>query len=186
MACATIHLAIAKKYLENHKNLDYEQFIAGTLYPDAADNNDESHYTNKDRGNNNVSHVRSKVNLYAFLEEHHHLNDFELGWFMHLVTDYLFFEECFTEEYLLKNSYEKFCQDLYFAYSCLNLYLSEKYSITAEDYKSYPSELYPGIPYQECILSKNMINDFIVRVSSLDINSYMKKIKKLKKNIKPY
>lgn len=81
MACATIHLAIAKKYLENHKKLDYEKVIAGTLYPDAVEDKDESHYTDINRGNDNVSHVRSKVNLYAFLEEHQKLNDFELGYF---------------------------------------------------------------------------------------------------------
>ena len=33
------------------------------------------------------------------------LDDFELGWFLHLVTDYLFFDECFSKEYLLENSY---------------------------------------------------------------------------------
>ena len=109
MACATIHLAVAKKYLEEHKELNYDKVIAGTLYPDAASNNDESHYTNKSRESDNVSHVRGKVNLYAFLKEHEILNEFELGWFLHLVTDYLFFKECFSDEYLLNNSYEDFC-----------------------------------------------------------------------------
>ena len=89
MACATIHLA------------------------DATNNNDESHYTDVNRGRDNVSHVRGKVNLYLFLKNHEILNDFELGWFLHLITDYLFFEECFSTDYLLQNSYEQFCKDLY-------------------------------------------------------------------------
>ena len=117
MACATIHLAIAKKYLETHTTLNYRDIIAGTLYPDAVDNNDESHYTDLNRDDDNVSHVRGKVNLYSFLQDHEYLNDFELGWFLHLITDYLFFEECFDTEYLLENSYEQFCKDLYFASS---------------------------------------------------------------------
>lgn len=185
MACATIHLAIAKKYLENHKDLNYEKVIAGTLYPDAVENNDKSHYTDINRGNDNVSHVRGKVNLYAFLKEHESLNDFELGWFLHLVTDYLFFEECFTEEYLLNNSYKDFCKDLYFAYDRLHLYLSEKYHITKDDYKDYPSEYYPGIPYEDCILSKEMIDTFIEKVSNIDLDKYINKIKKRQNNIKP-
>lgn len=185
MACATIHLAIAKQYLKKHKEINYDKFIAGTLYPDAAEDNDLSHYTNKNRGKDNVSHVRGKVNLYSFLSNHNNLDDFELGWFLHLITDYLFFEECFTTEYLLKNSYESFCKDLYFAYSCLNTYLSEKYQIVEEDYKSYPSELYPGITYQECILPQNLINNFIKRVSSINIDNYIIKIKETKANIKP-
>lgn len=185
MACATIHLAIAKKYFETHTTLNYKDVIAGTLYPDAADNNDESHYTNLNRGNDNVSHVRGKVNLYSFLKDHEHLNDFELGCFLHLITDYLFFEECFNTEYLLENSYEQFCKDLYFAYSHLNLYLSEKYNITEDDYMNYPSEYYSGVPYEECILPRDLIDAFIDRVSSIDLEKYIGKIQKIKSNVKP-
>lgn len=185
MACATVHLAIAKKYLDKNNNINYEEFMAGTLYPDAATDNDKTHYTDLNRGKDNVSHVRGKVNLSAFLDCHESLSDFELGWFLHLVTDYLFFEECFTTEYLLNNSYEKFCQDLYFAYSCLNSYLTEKYDIKDTDYKNYPSENYPGIPYEDCLLSKEMIDDFIERVSSIDLKDYIMQIKENKKNIKP-
>ena len=185
MACATIHLAIAKKYLEKHTTLNYRDVIAGTLYPDAADNNDESHYTNLNRGNDNVSHVRGKVNLYSFLKDHEYLNDFELGWFLHLITDYLFFEECFDTEYLLENSYEQFCKDLYFAYNHLNLYLSEKYNITEDDYIDYLSEYHSGVPYEECILSRDLIDTFINRVSSIDLEKYIKKIHKIRSNVKP-
>lgn len=104
---------------------------------------------------------------------------------MHLVTDYLFFEECFTTEYLLQSSYEEFCNDLYFAYDCLNLYLSEKYKITKDDYKNYPSEYYSGTNYKKCILSKNRIDAFINRVSFINMDNYIVKIKESMKNIKP-
>lgn len=127
MASSAIHLAVAKSYLKKNPNLNCKDVIAGTLYPDAIDDNDKSHYTDINRGQDNVSHIRSKVNLYSFLLEHDKLNDFEVGWFLHLITDYLFFEECFTTEYLLNNSYETFCKELYFAYDCLTNYLSEKY-----------------------------------------------------------
>jgi len=70
MACSTIHLAVAKQYLEKHQQFNYEKVIAGTLSPDASSNNDLSHYTALNRGSDNVSHVRGKVNLYAFLKEH--------------------------------------------------------------------------------------------------------------------
>ena len=88
MASATIHLAIAKKYLEKHNELDYEKVIAGTLYPDATEDSDKSHYTDINRGKDNISHVRgkdnlshvrSKVNLYKFLNENESLDEFKLG-----------------------------------------------------------------------------------------------------------
>lgn len=74
---------------------------------------------------------------------------------------------------------------MYFAYNHLNLYLSEKYHIIENDYKDYPSEYYPGKPYEECILPKEMIDNFITRVSNIDLDKYIKKIEKYKKNIKP-
>lgn len=185
MACATIHLAIAKKYIENHKELDYKNFIAGTLYPDAASNNDKAHFTEKERGCGLVSHVRSKVNMYHFLEKHKTLDAFELEWFLHLVPGYLFFLECFTEEYLKTKTYQEFCQELYHAYDYINLYMEEKYGITKEDYEAYPSEYYPGIPYEECILPKEMVDVFIKRVSEINLPLYISKIKEAKKNCKP-
>jgi len=185
MACSTIHLAIAKKYLQKHKELNYERVLAGTLYPDAVKDNDKSHYTSINRGSDNVSHVRGKVNLYAFLKEHRSLDDFELGWFLHLITDYLFFEECFSEEYLLSNSYEDFCKDLYFAYDHLNLYVSEKYNITKNDYKDYPSEYYIGSLYEDCILSKETVDTFISKVASIDLDKYIKMIEIHQNNVKP-
>lgn len=154
MASSAIHLAVAKKYYERNNIYDYDNFIAGSLYPDAADDKNQAHYTDSNRGTNNVSYLQSKVNLYSFLKGRKELNDFELGWFLHLVTDYLFFDECFSKEYLLENSYEKFREDLYFAYNCLEKYVSDKYNIDKNDYKSYPSEYYPGFEYKECILSK--------------------------------
>ncbi len=185
MACAAIHLAIAKKYLEKNPKINKDDFIAGTLYPDADMDNDKTHYTDKKRGNDNVSHVRGKVNLFAFLEEHDSINDFEMGWFLHLIGDYLFFEECFSEEYLLSISYEQFCKELYHAYYCINGYLEEKFALGREYYKAYPDAYYPGIVWEENILSKELVDSFIDRVSSIDMDKYIEKIKQNKNNIKP-
>lgn len=185
MASLTIHLAIAKKYFEKNNILNYEKFIAGSLYPDALDNKDQTHYTDSNRGNDNISYIRTKVNLYSFLKERKELDDFELGWFLHLATDYLFFEECFSTQYLLENNCKKFWEDLYFAYDCLDTYISDKYNVTKEDYSSYPSIYRHGTEYKECILTKEMIDKFIERVSSININEYIKLIKTVKGNIKP-
>ncbi len=185
MACMSLHLAIAKQYLENHKTLSAREVIKGTIYPDSIKGDDKTHYTNPFRGCDNVSHVKGKVNLYAFLKEHESLNAFELGWFLHLVTDYLFFQECFTEEYLLSRTYQEFCTELYHTYSFVNLYMEEKYNITKEDFKDYPSEYYPGIFYEDCILSKERIDTFIKRVSSIDLFTYIVKIRNRKENCKP-
>ncbi len=74
---------------------------------------------------------------------------------------------------------------MYFAYDHLNLYLSEKYNITKDGYMDYPSEYYSGVPYEECILSRDLIDTFINRVGSIDIKKYIRKIQKIKSNVKP-
>lgn len=40
MASSAIHLAVAKKYFEKNNILNYEKFIAGSLYPDASNDKD--------------------------------------------------------------------------------------------------------------------------------------------------
>lgn len=93
MASSAMHLAVTKKCLEKNKdkNFDYKKIIAGILYPDVTNDKDKTHYTMANRGDNNVTHLASKVDLYAFLKEHEVLDSFELGWFIHLIADYLFF-----------------------------------------------------------------------------------------------
>lgn len=177
MASAAMHVAIAKKYLEQHNNLNYEEVIRGTSYPDAETNSIELHYPKSYIIGKSAISVYNKVYLPTFLEEHETLNDFEIGWFLHLVTDYLFFQECFTSDYLKNKSTEKFCKELYHAYDCLDFYLFTKYHITIDDFKEYPSEYYPGIPYEDCILPKEMVDSFIKRVSSIDLEKYILKIK---------
>ena len=63
----------------------------------------------------------------------------------------------------------------------LDSYLSSKYHITKED---YPSEYYPGKVYEDCILPKEMIDEFINRASIIDLDKYTKKIGKYQSNIK--
>lgn len=187
MASAPIHLAISKKYLERVKeSFDYKKVMEGTLYPDTVKDKNVSHYADiEKRGKDNISHLSGKVNLFSFLQEHSVSDSFELGWFLHLVTDYLFFDECFTYNYLTTHSYEEFRKDLYFAYDSLTNYLLDKYKITMDDFTIHTSEFFPGKGYQECIFTKEEIDSFIERVSSIDINKYVKKIKEVKGNVKP-
>ena len=85
------------------------------------------------------------------------------------------------DEFLKRNTYQGFNRSIL---NMVKKICSE--NITKNDYKSYPSEYYPGFEYKECILSKKLIDEFIDRVSSIDIKEYIKLIKSNKVNIKPY
>lgn len=185
MASSVIHLAVAKKYVQENPKWDAEKVYAGVLYPDTVKDKAISHYTDANRGSDNISHLKGKVNLFSFLQDHKNMDDFEMGWFIHLFTDYLFFDECFSKEYLIETSYDDFRRDLYYAYDRVNTYLSEKYGITDEYYKAFPEENYPGRDYEECIFSKDMLDSFIERAGSIDLDRYIQAILKRGGNLKP-
>lgn len=185
MASLAMHLAVAKKYIEEHNHLNYEEFIKGTLYPDLDENWIGLHYTKGPITGEFATVVYDKVDLYAFLMDHPELNDFELGHFLHLVTDYLFFLECFDGDYVRNTKYEDFHKELYHSYDSLDSYLISKYNIVKSDYKGYPTQHRSGMPYEEGLISKELIDCFIKRVSSIDLEKYIDKIRKFKDNIIP-
>ena len=106
-----IHLAVAEKYLEKHKskNENYNEFIEGVIYPDSTKIKSETHYGEKS----------SASNVYEFLKEHGLNNSYERGYFLHLLTDYLFY-----------NRYiDTISNDIYSDYDILNDKLIEKYNV---------------------------------------------------------
>lgn len=82
MAGYVIHLAVAEEYLRNHKQTEnYEEFIEGIIFPDSVKDKSETHYAVKS----------SKSNLDKFLKDKKIDNSFNRGYFLHLLTDYLFY-----------------------------------------------------------------------------------------------
>ena len=83
MAGYVIHLAVAEEYLRNHKDNkeDYNEFIEGVIYPDSVKDKSETHY----------GEISNDANLYEFLQDKNIDNSFNRGYFLHLLTDYLFY-----------------------------------------------------------------------------------------------
>ena len=55
MPCLAVHLAVAKKYLENHKEENHDEFILGTIAPDTGLDNFND-YINGDNTDKNSRH----------------------------------------------------------------------------------------------------------------------------------
>ena len=108
MAGYVIHLAVAEAYIEKHPGSikNYEEFIQGVIFPDSVSDKSITHYGEKS----------SKVNLKKFLDDKEIDNDYNKGYFLHLVTDYIFYNHFL----------EVFSKDIYNDYDVLNEKLQEK------------------------------------------------------------
>ena len=108
-----IHLAVAKEYLNKNKENNEEEFIEGVIFPDSVKDKTLTHYG---KGS-------SYSNLYEFLKDKDIKTSFNRGHFLHLLTDYLFY-----------NRYiDTFSKDMYNDYDLLNGKLIEKYNVQLPD-----------------------------------------------------
>ena len=156
MAGYVIHLAIAEEYLKKHKDVkeDYEEFIKGVIYPDSVTDKSLTHYGIKS----------SKVILKDFLQDNEINNSYMRGYFLHLITDYLFYNK-----YL-----EKFSKDIYNDYDILNKRLIEKYNVVL------PVNIQNNVFYKEWetkILTMELAIKIIDEISDLNLNAVEKEIR---------
>lgn len=82
-----IHIAVAEEYLKNHKDRkeNHHDFIEGVIFPDTVIDKSKTHY----------GRVSSESNLYKFLEVNTLQDSFKRGHFLHILTDYLFYNKIY-------------------------------------------------------------------------------------------
>lgn len=109
-----IHLATANEYIRKHKDEinNKEDFFKGSIAPDETDKENKkiTHYGNGS----------DQVELRKFLKTNSIDTDYQKGYFLHLVTDYIFYNK------LLECTSKKIYND----YDILNEYLIKKYNVT--------------------------------------------------------
>lgn len=156
----TIHLAIAKEYIRNFRVNNEEEFIKGTLAPDLlskSGNKKETHYSES---------VSSKVNLRKYIKENKINTSYTEGYFLHLITDYLFYNKYYNDlgEKTLYNDYD-----------ILNKEIIEKYNI------EIPEEIKETVKFKTGkleILQKEKVITAITEISRKNLKDYKKEIQK--------
>ena len=155
-----IHLAIAEEYLRKNKDNKekYNKFIEGVIFPDSVEDKSKTHYGKSS----------SKTNLYKFLKENDISKSFKRGYFLHLLTDYIFYNK-----YL-----DKFSKDIYNDYDVLNYELMSKYNVII------PEDIKCKVFFKEKeelkILSKELVEKLIIEISSENLDRVAKQIKENK------
>lgn len=155
MAGYVIHLAVAESYIKKHEDdiKDYNRFIEGVIFPDSVSDKSITHYGEKS----------SKTDLKAFLENNKIDNDYNKGYFLHLVTDYIFYNK------LLKY----FSKDIYKDYDILNEKLQKKFNVTL------PENIKDKVFYKEGktkVLKLENIIKFIEDVSDYKLDEIKERI----------
>lgn len=146
-----IHLAVGNEFIKNHPTeiLDKDKFIEGIIYPDLAYDKSKTHYGPKS----------SMTNLKTFFLDKEIDIDFNKGYCIHLITDYLFYNK------FLKVFYGR--DELHNEYDLSNYYLQSMFNVVV------PDKIKDKINYKNdgsCkILLKDDIISFIKEIGKFSI-----------------
>ncbi len=186
MPSLDIHIALARKYLKIHNDIkDEVEFIKGSLAPDLAIDRIKSHYTKKVNQNNLKEILKNKIGLNEYLAKAKIDNDYEKGYFFHLLTDYIFFNNFFDKNYIVKTEYNDFKKDLYYSYNQVHEYLINNYDISYGPFQkevenritsSQKDAHYRGEERQNIISYANL-DKFINEMLKNDISTYLESLK---------
>lgn len=147
-----IHLAVGKVYLQNNKINNISEFQKGIIAPDMARDKSKSHY----------GPYSSRPNLKGYIEMNKNFDEFKEGYFLHLVTDYLFYNRFLT----------KWDSDIYEDYNKLNNAIIKKYRIIVPKEIQNIVQCEIGKPK---VLDENKLYRFIDSVGKIDIRKMILK-----------
>ena len=177
MASAIIHMAVAKRVKEKlNLEINDKEFYLGTIAPDISKeinrSRDETHFA-KDK-QIDLEYFESKYKKYLN-------NPFELGYYIHLCTDYLWLDivKNLMQEIEIKlangeivNLEEKeFDKILYNDYTNMNVLLLEEYNMDLSLF--YEEFLYPVIHIEE--VPNNLLNLIVNKMGIISANSKLDK-----------
>ncbi len=147
-----IHLAVGKVYEEKNKIKNISIFRKGLIAPDMSEYSSKAHY----------GVDSSHPDLKRFLSENKDFDEFKEGYFLHLVTDYLFYN-CFLKTW---------SPTIYEDYDRINETLIQKYKIEIPGEIQHIVKFKSGKPE---ILDEKTIERFIDAVGKIDIRGILQK-----------
>lgn len=194
MASFNIHLAVAKLYAERNGVKDLAAFYKASIDPDLTDEKDITHYgfTPDIAIERDIwQRVVDKVDLAKYLKTNNIDNDYNLGYFLHLIVDLKWFHEFFGKEYLAGTDTDIFSTNQYYSYGLINQHLVDRYGLDAINIEKIADFSFMNKKVQqaqslinktkhcsnhapECIIDIAKLDNFIVRVASLDLENIAK------------
>ena len=155
-----IHLCVAKEYIKKHSIQNEKDFFDGTVFPDFTTNKDKTHYS---------KFGSSETNLYKYLLTNKLDNDFQKGYFLHLLSDGLFYHKYFFGWQTID------CKLLYNDYDIINKDLIAKYNLTYIP-KGVEKFFYCEKEGKTIDYHYDKVCDFIEEVSNYDLHNLANEI----------
>lgn len=111
-----IHTAIANEYIRKNNIKNGNDIIRGTLAPDEVDDKSLTHY----------GELSSRPDLKKYLSENQIQTDYDKGYFLHLIADYLFYNYYFviSKDFMFYREYDMTNKELIAKY---HVQLPEKF-----------------------------------------------------------
>lgn len=174
-----IHIAVAKEYINKNslKIKNINEFIKGIIAPDLNENMTDI------SNNKNISHYgkwgknETQINISSFLQDTRVdiKQDFWIGYLIHLLTDYYFYNKYFKKETgdIAKNK-----DTFYHDYDCLNQVLIKKYKIEVDNLIDTIKKYVKEIKAEPKYLKPDKVINFIDEVSSINLDNKIKMINK--------
>ena len=145
MPCLAVHLAIAEKYLKNHLEENRDDFILGTIAPDIELPEMEKYINIIGKGKNNnhfghnvnttdpIEYMKRKVDFKMFFNINDIDTSFKRGYFLHLLSDNLFFKDYVDYKKLEGLNQEQVKIKAYNEYNLITPILIKKYKLNIPD-----------------------------------------------------
>lgn len=193
MPSFNIHLAVAVKYCEKNNIKNKNDFFMGSIAPDLVEDKSQTHYTGFRDKKFLKEFLFQKVRLNEFAKNEKLDSDYQYGVFLHLATDFMFFNDLLDSNYIENSTHDDFTQDLYYSYNLTNSYLEEKYNIHELNLDDIMNNNIKNTLKKNNIdntkganiLPKDKLENFIERLSNLDVEKYFEKVKKEDRNVFP-
>jgi len=180
VASIIIHLAVGEVYCKNYTIKNKDEFMQGVADPDLFTLNGKerkiiTHYGDFIKERTTIKEVfEKKVNLKKYLKDNNLDNDYNKGYFLHLLTDYLFFTRfLYKPEFETKDLDNQILKILYVDYKKVNLDMLERYG-AIDIYTEFGKNFVEGEPE---IFTKKELFNFIEKCGELDIVEIAEKLK---------
>lgn len=187
MPCVSIHLAVAKKYLENHPEENTTDFVMGSIAADfsedeisvkdyitlTSDDKNARHFGLTNQANNIIDYMKKKVDLGLFLKNNEINNSFMRAYFLHLLCDYYFFGDYIYDDKLSKYPLKDAVMMGYNDYSLITPILIKKYNLDVPEVARKYTDL-KGTG-EISFLKVDLVDKFISDMASLDLEEEKEK-----------